>query len=80
MPKLQRLSGKEVIKRLGKHGFQVIRQKGSHVRLKMNTGAEAYELTVPIHKELDRGTLRSIIRSLEKCLPEKIIKELFYTK
>jgi len=33
MPKLKRLSGKELIKILEGFGFKVISQKGSHVRL-----------------------------------------------
>jgi len=34
MPKLPILSGKEVIKKLEKHGYTIVRHKGSHVRLK----------------------------------------------
>jgi len=79
MPKLRRISGKEVVKLLNKEGFLAIRQKGSHVRLRRVDKTGTHEITVPMHKELDRGTLRSVIRSLEKNLPEKTIKNLFYT-
>ena len=62
MQKLPRLSGKEVIKILAKIGFIPVRQKGSHVILKKQTDAGARALVVPLHDEIDRGTLLEIIR------------------
>ena len=60
--KLPRLSGKEVIKALSKIGFKSIRQKGSHVFM-MNDSPENKKTTVvPLHKEIDKGTLLEIIR------------------
>ncbi|HIH18184.1 MAG TPA: addiction module toxin, HicA family [Nanoarchaeota archaeon] len=57
--KLPRISGYEVIKILcNNFNFKVLRQKGSHVTLTN----DSIFLTVPLHKELDRGTLNSIIR------------------
>ncbi|MEK7793794.1 MAG: type II toxin-antitoxin system HicA family toxin [Candidatus Hydrogenedentota bacterium] len=46
------------MKALEKAGYAVTRQRGSHVRL-VATGRNA--VTVPMHKTLDRGTLRAII-------------------
>ncbi|MEK6923035.1 MAG: type II toxin-antitoxin system HicA family toxin [Nanoarchaeota archaeon] len=62
MPKLPRLSGKEVIKALSKSGFEVVRQKGSHVIMKKKTLEGEIATVVPNHKEIDRGTLLEIIR------------------
>ncbi|MBI5902216.1 MAG: type II toxin-antitoxin system HicA family toxin [Deltaproteobacteria bacterium] len=60
MSKLPVISGRECVKALEKAGFKVERQKGSHIRLsRENPFAQT---TVPDHKELDRGTLRSILR------------------
>jgi predicted RNA binding protein YcfA (HicA-like mRNA interferase family) len=60
MKKLPVISGKECIKVLQKAGFLVIRQKGSHISLLRK---DPYaQLVVPNHRELDRGTLRAIIR------------------
>jgi len=60
MSKLPIISGKDCIKALEKAGFLVIRQKGSHISLiRRNPFAQ---VVVPNHHELDRGTLRSIIR------------------
>ena len=62
MPKLPRLSGKEVIKTLSKSGFEVVRQKGSHVIMKKKTSEGEIATVVPNHREIDRGTLLEIIR------------------
>ncbi len=58
MPKLPVLSGKELIRALEKHGFQVVRQKGSHVSLQK----EVYKTVVPLHDELAKGTLLGILK------------------
>ncbi|MCZ0931925.1 MAG: type II toxin-antitoxin system HicA family toxin [Oligoflexia bacterium] len=60
MSKLPVLSGKECVQRLQKHGFMFRRQKGSHIILRHKFSKII--LTIPNHKELDRGTLRAIIR------------------
>jgi len=64
MNKLPVLSGQEVIKILRKIGFEVVRQKGSHVYLRHTDGRAT---VVPIHKgrDIDRGLLRKIIRDAE---------------
>lgn len=53
------VSGEEVIKVLCKEfGFVVVRQKGSHIKLKSKNSITI----VPNHKELARGTLKSVLR------------------
>ncbi|MGA3065245.1 MAG: type II toxin-antitoxin system HicA family toxin [Tepidisphaeraceae bacterium] len=54
------LSGKEVVRIFGRLGWQVARQKASHIIL-VKSG-EIATLSVPDHKEVARGTLRSLIR------------------
>jgi predicted RNA binding protein YcfA (HicA-like mRNA interferase family) len=60
--KLPQISGIELIKKLKKFGFVIIRQKGSHVRLEKNTATETIKLTVPNHKNLKKGTLNQILK------------------
>ncbi len=60
MSKLPVISGKECIKALSKIGFYFKRREGSHVTLRRNEPFA--QVVVPDHKELDRGTLRAIIR------------------
>ena len=54
------ISGKECIAALQRAGFEQVRQKGSHVFMVRRTPFNA--ASVPLHKELDRGTLRGILR------------------
>lgn len=55
------ISGKQLIKILEKHGFVVIRVKGSHHRMKHLDGRIT---TIPVHQDEDlpKGLLRKIIR------------------
>jgi predicted RNA binding protein YcfA (HicA-like mRNA interferase family) len=61
MPGLPLISGKELIKLLERNGFEIMRIKGSHHRLKHEDGRLT---TVPVHKNepLAKGLLRKIIR------------------
>jgi predicted RNA binding protein YcfA (HicA-like mRNA interferase family) len=62
VPKLPPLSGKEVTKAQGKAGFQIVGRKGSHVRLKKRASDRTYIVVVPLHPEVKKGTLQSILR------------------
>lgn len=59
--KLPVLSGKEVARALERAGFEPARQKGSHMILVRHTQPRL-AVVVPMHREIDRGTLRAIIR------------------
>ena len=62
MPKLPILSGKEMIKILGKIGFVHIRTSGSHAILNRQDLIKGkITLPVPLHPELAKGTLKSIM-------------------
>ena len=62
MPKLQRMSSKEVIQRLEELGFSKARQRGSHIILKKQTPSGEVGCVIPLHKQLAIGTLRGIIK------------------
>ncbi|HEY1371148.1 MAG TPA: type II toxin-antitoxin system HicA family toxin [Candidatus Binatia bacterium] len=59
MAALPVISGRDAVKAFQKIGFVFYRQKGSHMILYNPNGRH---LSVPDHKELDRGTLRGLIR------------------
>ena len=61
MPKLPVVSGLEVAKALSKIGYEVDHQTGSHLILRQKEYPYR-RMTVPMHKELAKGTLRAIIR------------------
>jgi predicted RNA binding protein YcfA (HicA-like mRNA interferase family) len=71
MPKLPALRGNEVIRVLGKVGFQAIRQKGSHVRMRHEDGRV---VTIPVHagKTIGIGLLSKILRDAELTREEFI--------
>jgi predicted RNA binding protein YcfA (HicA-like mRNA interferase family) len=66
--KLPVVSGAECIKALGTIGFVVSRQRGSHITMVRNSPPS--QITIPNHKELDRGTLRAIIRQADLTVEE----------
>jgi predicted RNA binding protein YcfA (HicA-like mRNA interferase family) len=60
MTKLPQISGQECVDALIKAGFRVRRRESSHMILSKEN--PHYQTVVPDHKQLDRGTLRAIIR------------------
>ena len=72
MSKLPIISGKKCIKVLETFGFVVYRQRGSHVTLVREYPPN--QTTVPLHKELDRGTLKAILRQTEINLDDFLEK------
>lgn len=60
MPRLPIISGKKAVKALKKAGWKVDHQTGSHI-IMQKPGA-FLTLSIPNHKELDRGLLRGLIK------------------
>jgi len=79
MPKLKNLSGKDVISLLIIFGFTVDSHKGSHVKLRRFYSNENQSLTIPLHKELDEGTLKAIIRQASRYISLEELKIYFHT-
>lgn len=63
MSRLPRVSGRQCVAALELAGFSVRRQRGSHIVLR-RTDPFA-QVVVPDHAELDRGTLRAILRQAD---------------
>ncbi|MBF0540819.1 MAG: type II toxin-antitoxin system HicA family toxin [Nitrospirae bacterium] len=70
MSKLTVLTAKEAIEDFEKTGWLKDRQKGSHVTL-IKEGANVVQ-TVPLHKEINKGLLRSLIRKATHTMDEFI--------
>lgn len=68
MPPLPVLSGQETVRVFETLGWKVARQQGSHIIL-VKPGQTA-TLSVPNHREVAKGTLRSLIRSAELSVTE----------
>ena len=61
MSLLPRISGREAVASFRRLGYEVDRQKGSHIILR-HREAPFRRLTVPDHREVAKGTLRALIR------------------
>ncbi len=62
MSRIPIISGSELIKVLSKIGYQVIRQRGSHIRLRASGKSELRPITVPNHKTVKTFLLLKIIK------------------
>ena len=60
MSRLPVVSGRDLVRALEKVGFAFDRQRGSHIML--FRAEPPTTLSMPDHRELDRGTLRAILR------------------
>ena len=80
MPRLRNLSGPNVLQILRDFGFEQYSQRGSHVKVRRLIAGQAQTLTVPNHKEIDRGTLQAIIRQASRFIAESDLRRWFYTE
>lgn len=79
MPKLPPTSGTDLVKFLSSLGYETLRQRGSHIRLRKQTPLGQHNLTVPAHRELAKGTLNDILTrvSLWNSIPkEELLRRL----
>ena len=55
------VSGEKLLKVLARLGYEIVRQRGSHIRMRKPTAAGDHNITVPLHDELAKGTLNDIL-------------------
>ena len=55
------VSGEKLLKVLVQIGYEIVRQRGSHIRLRKPTAAGDHNITIPMHDELAKGTLNDIL-------------------
>ena len=68
MPPLPVLSGLETVRAFERLGWNVARQRGSHIV--MTKPGEMRTLSVPNHREVAKGTLRGLIRTADLTIAE----------
>ena len=59
-PGLPQVSGEDVVRLLRRLRYEVIRQRGSHIRLNKDTTVGRHRITVPAHRTVAKGTLNDI--------------------
>jgi predicted RNA binding protein YcfA (HicA-like mRNA interferase family) len=72
VPKLRVLSGRAVCRIMAQHGFEQVRQKGSHLIMQKKERNTTITVPVPDHDELRMGTLSGIIR--QSGLPRSLFE------
>jgi predicted RNA binding protein YcfA (HicA-like mRNA interferase family) len=70
MTKPPLLSGKKIVKAFEKIGYYRVSQRGSHIKIRNDV--RQITLIIPDHKEVDRRTLRGIVRDAELTIEEFI--------
>jgi predicted RNA binding protein YcfA (HicA-like mRNA interferase family) len=58
------VSGADLVKAMGRMGYRVTRQTGSHLRLTVVSAAGEHHVTIPNHNPIKVGTLNSILRDV----------------
>lgn len=71
MPKLPVISAAEAIRAFERLGFTIVRQRGSHIVLRMGSSG----CVVPNHRELKTGTLSGALKQAGVS-PDEFIKAL----
>lgn len=66
------LSGVDVVRALGRLGFERVSQKGSHIKLRRRTQEGTRNVIIPTHDEVARGTLGSILAQAGITLEELV--------
>ena len=62
--KMPKVSGKALIACLKSMGYEVVRQRGSHVRLEKSTKIGVHKITIPAHNPIAKGTLNDILNKV----------------
>lgn len=68
MPKLY--SARTIINALKRAGFEIISQRGSHIKLSKREDEQVFTVIVPNHKEVAIGTFSSILKQAEMTREE----------
>jgi len=80
VPKLRRLSAKEVLAIFAGFGFAIVSQRGSHIKLMRMVHDQKQILTVPNHAELDSGTCKAIMRQASRYISSHELYSHFYSE
>jgi predicted RNA binding protein YcfA (HicA-like mRNA interferase family) len=74
------MGGEELAALLGRYGYKITRQTGSHMRLTSTSKGFEHHITIPRHKPLRVGTLSTIVNEIAAYLEierQKLVEELF---
>ncbi len=78
MSKPKVLSGQDAVRIFEQFGFAIFSQKGSHIKMRRELGGLRQTLTIPNHKELDKGTTTSLFRQASVYISQSELHPHFY--
>ena len=79
MPRLKRLTAREIVGFLGRQGFEVVSTRGSHAKLaRVGPSGRREVLIVPMHRRLTAGTVHAIYRQASRFVPEGALRNGFF--
>ena len=73
------LSGQKLIKLLGKYGYEITNQRGSHIKITTSENGE-HHIAIPNHKPIKTGTLNGIINQVANHFSQtknQVLENLF---
>lgn len=80
MPRLRRLTSREMLSILRAFGFEVSKVRGSHAKLvRISASGQRQSLTVPLHPQLPAGTVHAIYRQASRFIAPSDLRPMFYT-
>lgn len=79
MPRLRRLTPREILRLLGRFGSEVVSMRGSHAKLvRIDLSGHKEILLVPVHRQLAVGTIHAIYRQACRFIPEEELRPGFF--
>lgn len=80
MPRLKRLTARDIVRLLGGFGFEVISLRGSHAKLaRIRPPGRRQILIVPMHRQLTAGAVHAIYRQASRFIPGEELRHGFFT-
>ncbi len=61
-------------------GFEVVSQRGSHIKLSRQTTLQKQVLTVPKHKNIKKGTVKAVFNQASRFVSRDELQKHFYTE
>ena len=81
MARLKRLTSREVLRLLGRFGFEVASMRGSHAKLVcIGPSGRKEILLVPVHRQLAVGTIHALYRQACRFIPERELRPGFFAE
>lgn len=78
--KLKVLSGDDIVKILSSFGFNLLSQKGSHIKLRRVKNGLDETLIIPNHAPLRKGSLKAIFNQASKYISRDELYPHFYSE